>query len=398
MLFSIETLKAYAQSKGLPEIEEEDLKILAQDLEYRLKELAQEASKFMLASKRAKLTIEDVNYALLSKKIDPLLGYDTSDSLVFKVIPGSNLYYVPDEEVDLETVLSSPLPKIPHKPVVSKHWLAIEGVQPQIPQNPLPVERMPETKKDDSLAAMKEDIEIRNHMKHLLSKELQMYYEKIARFVKDNESIDIAAECLQKESGIQQLIPYFVHFFNEEILKNLRDGRYLIGIIKVYEGLIMNKMIFIEPYMHQMLPSLLTCVVGRSIGLNKQEEESIPAPAEEEEELRFPAENTIGLATRRRASQTINYIYSTYSLSYTTLAPRVLNTLLKTWADFGKTPESHYGAIYCLCNLGPKVINGVVVQFKNEYLEKACPEKYALPRQLLIYYTENPNALSPSLD
>ncbi|KAI5180631.1 transcription initiation factor TFIID subunit 6 [Nematocida sp. AWRm80] len=377
MLFSTETLKAYAQSKGLPELEEEELKILAQDIEYRLKELAQEASKFMLASKRSKLTIEDVNYALLSKEVDPPLGYDANNSLIFKVVPGSSIYYVPDEEIDLESVLNSPLPKIPHKPVVSKHWLAIEGAQPQIPQNPLPMEKMPETKKDDSLAAMKEDIEIRNHMKHLLSKELQMYYEKIVQMVKERENTSVAAECLQKESGIQQLIPYFVHFFNEEILKNLRNGEYLIDIITVYESLIKNKMIFIEPYMHQMLPTLLTCVVGRSIGIENTKE------SKEEEE------DSPGLQCRRRATETIKYIYDTYSLSYTTLAPRVLNTLLKTWADFTKTPGAHYGAIYCLCNLDPKVINGVVVQFKKEYLEKADKEKYALPRRILIQYTKD---------
>ncbi|EIJ89026.1 transcription initiation factor TFIID subunit 6 [Nematocida parisii] len=381
MLFSIETLKAYTQSKGIPDIEDEDLKILAQDLEYRLKELAQEASKFMMAAKRSKLSIEDVNYALLSKEIDPLLGYNTSNSLVFKTIPGSNLYYVPDEELDLESILNSPLPKIPHKPVISKHWLAIEGVQPQIPQNPLPMERMPEIKKEDTLAAMKEDIEIRNHMKHLLSKELQLYYEKIVQFIKDKETVALASECLKNESGIQQLIPYFVHFFNEEILKNLRNGDYLVDIISVYESLIMNKMIFIEPYMHQMLPSLLTCVVGKSIGIMHKH-------PSEEVLVNDSDEDTPGLSARRRASITIKYIYDTYSLSYTTLAPRVLNTLLKTWADSTKSPESHYGAIYCLCNLGEKVINGVVIQFKKEYLDKTDHIKYSLPINLLNKYTK----------
>ncbi|KAH9386611.1 transcription initiation factor TFIID subunit 6 [Nematocida major] len=377
MLFSIDTLKAYAQSKGIPEIEDEDLKILAQDLEYRLKELAQEAAKFMLASKRSKLSIEDVNYALLSKEVNPLLGYNTSNSLMFKTIPGSNLYYVPDEDLDLEGILNSPLPKIPNKPVISKHWLAIEGVQPQIPQNPLPMEKMPETKKEDTLAAMKEDIEIRNHMKHLLSKELQLYYEKIVSFIKEKETVSVAAECLKNESGIQQLIPYFVHFFNEEILKNLRNGEYLVSIITVYESLIMNKLIFIEPYMHQMLPSLLTCVVGKSIGMDGKEKDAC-------------GEDSPRLVARRRASATIKHIYDVYSLSYTTLAPRVLNTLLKTWADSNKTPESHYGAIYCMCNLGEKVVEGVVLPFKKEYLEKIDPEAYALPISVLKKYTERP--------
>lgn len=388
MLFSVETLKAYAQSRGMAEIEEEDLKLISQDLEYRLKELAQEASKFMLAGKRTRLTVEDVNYALMSRDVDPLLGYDTSDSLVFKSISGSNFYYVPDEEVDLESIMNSPLPKIPHKPVVSKHWLAIEGVQPQIPQNPLPVEKVPEIKRDDSLAAMKEDLEVRNHMRHLLSKELQMYYEKVVSFLKDEDEQKraVARECLRKESGIQQLIPYFVHFFNEEILKNLRRGDVLVNIIQAYEGLIRNKMIFIEPYMHQMLPSLLTCVVGKSIGI-KDAGARAEQPAEghaEREPLLFPEERDQGLATRRCASGTVKYIYDTYSLSYTTLAPRILNTLLKTWADLTKSSESHYGALYCLFGLGQKVVDGVVVPFKSEYLEKADPKKYDLPRKFLM--------------
>lgn len=385
MLFSIETLKVYAQSRGMPEIEDEDLKILAQDLEYRLKELAQEASKFMIAAKRSKMIIEDINHALISKKIEPLLGYDANGSLIFKMIPGSNLYYVPDEENDLEAILNSPLPKIPQKPVVSKHWLAIEGVQPQIPQNPLPVEKMPEIRKDDSLSEMKEDLEIRNHMKHLLSKELQMYYEKIVYFLKDKEGdVEIALECLQKESGIQQLIPYFLHFFNEEILKNLRNAPYLIVLVRAYESLIMNKLIFIEPYMHQMLPFLLTCVVGKSIGIDNEKEDVYT----QNEEVVFEEEKQTPLAVRRRASKTIRHIYDTYSTAYTTLAPRILNTLLKTWADFQKSPEAHYGAIYCLCNLGEKVVGGVVVQFRAEYLEKTPPDTYALPRKILIHYTQ----------
>jgi transcription initiation factor TFIID subunit 6 len=146
MLFSKETLRSYAHSKGITSIDDEALRILAQDLEYRIKELCQEASKFMLASRRTKLTIDDVNYALISRNIEPLFGYDPQESLMFKSLP-SNIYYVPDEEVDLEEYLNRPLPKIPHRPSINSHWLAIEGVQPQIPQNPLFVEK-PVVKQD----------------------------------------------------------------------------------------------------------------------------------------------------------------------------------------------------------------------------------------------------------
>ena len=54
----------------------------------------------------------------------------------FRGLP-CNIYYVPDEEIDLEEYLEKPLPKIPLKPYIQSHWLAIEGVQPPIQQNPV---------------------------------------------------------------------------------------------------------------------------------------------------------------------------------------------------------------------------------------------------------------------
>ena len=40
--------------------------------------------------------------------------------------------------MDFDTILSKPLPKIPLDVAFTAHWLAIEGVQPAIPQNPTP--------------------------------------------------------------------------------------------------------------------------------------------------------------------------------------------------------------------------------------------------------------------
>jgi transcription initiation factor TFIID subunit 6 len=140
MTFSKETLKSFAQSKGISNIDDDALRILGQDLEYRLKEVCQEASKFMLAAHRTKLNTEDINNALISRNVEPLFGYDSNETLVFRGLPCS-IYYVPDEEIDLEEYLERPLPKIPLKPYVQSHWLAIEGTQPPIQQNPVLIEK-----------------------------------------------------------------------------------------------------------------------------------------------------------------------------------------------------------------------------------------------------------------
>lgn len=342
MLFSKETILSYASSKGIGDIEDDAVKVLSQDLEYRIKELCQEAAKVMVASHRTKLSIDDINYALISRSVDPLFGYDPQESLVFKGLP-PNIYYVPDREVDLEELLNAPLPRIPSKPTIQSHWLAIEGVQPQIPQNPLITERIEPRK--EVLAMMAEEAELKQQNKHVLPKELQLYFDKILSMIKSDMK-DLAIECVQKESGLQQLVPYFIQHFSELISKNLKDPEILKTGITLHFSLIKNKHLFIDPYLHQILPSLLTCVIGKSI-----EDGSV----------------------RKMASEVVKYIYGKYSKSYKTLAPRVLNTLSKIWMDPEKSEASQYGALYCLSIISENVVD-IIIKENEEVYRKGAPK------------------------
>ncbi|GMF30655.1 unnamed protein product [[Candida] boidinii] len=75
--------------------------------------------------------------------LEPLYGYDVSKPLIFKeavVGAGQTLYYIDDDDIDLEKLVNQPLPKVPRFTSFTAHWLAIEGIQPTIPQNPLPRE------------------------------------------------------------------------------------------------------------------------------------------------------------------------------------------------------------------------------------------------------------------
>lgn len=333
MLFSKETLRSFAQSKGIGGIEDDALRVLSQDLEYRIKEVCQEGAKFMLASKRTKLSIDDVNYALISRNADPLFGYDPQESLVFRGLP-SNIYYVPDEEIDLEEYLDRPLPKIPLRPSIQSHWLAIEGVQPQISYNPILLEK-PVVKKD-TLGTYQEEAELKSQNKHMLTKELSMYFDKIIQAMETEE--EMAISCLYNESGIQQLVPYFVHHFNEQIVKNIGNKDKLRTVTMMYYSLLRNKYIFIDPYLHQILPSLITCVVGKSV-----DDEA-----------------------RRVAAEVVKYVFDNFSNAYKTLAPRIINTLSKAWLDREKSESTQYGALFCLSILSKHVIE-TVIRPKSEY-------------------------------
>lgn len=337
MTFSKETLRAFAQSKGISNISDEALIILEHDLEYRLKELCQEASKFMLASHRTKLNTGDVNNALISKNVEPLFGYESNETLIFKGLP-SNIYYVPDEEVDLEEILERPMPKIPMKPYVQLHWLAIEGVQPPIQQNPILIEKPVIT--HDNLTTYQEELELKQQNKHLLTKELSMYFDKIIQTMDTDPAISV--ECLQNEAGIQQLVPYFLHHFKMEIRTGFKDESLTITILNMYNSLLNNKFIFIDPYMHEILPVILSCVVGSSISDG----------------------------VRKKASAIINFIFKKFSAKYKSLSPRIINFLIKVWLDESKNENSQYAALRCLSSLSEHVINDYIIPNIPKYTSR----------------------------
>jgi len=315
MLFSKESLRAIAQTRGINELDEDALRILDQDLEYRLKEICQEASKFTLASHRTKLSIEDVNNTLINRNVEPLFGYDSQETLVFRGMP-CNVYYVPDEEIDLEDYLEKPIPKIPIRPYIQSHWLAIEGVQPPIQQNPILVEKPVE--KLDRLTMYQEELELKQQNKHLLTKELTVYFDKILQIMYTDPKV--AMTCLENESGIQQLVPYFIFHFKMEMKKNIKDGETIKTILYLYYSLLKNKYIFVDPYLHEILPALLSCIMTPGIGSDAHE----------------------------LAGEFICATYKSYGDKYRSLAPKLVSLLQGIWMDENKTDDVRYGALYCL--------------------------------------------------
>lgn len=95
----------------------------------------------MRHSKRSRLTVDDINAALRVRNVEPLYGFTSGDQLRFKktIANMNDIYYVGDDEVDFDTILTKPLPRVPLDVTFTAHWLAIEGVQPAIPQNPTPI-------------------------------------------------------------------------------------------------------------------------------------------------------------------------------------------------------------------------------------------------------------------
>ncbi|KAI5952689.1 taf6 [Candida jiufengensis] len=389
-----DTVKDAADSLGI-NLPDEPAKNLAMDVEYRIHEILELAIKFMRHSKRKILMTSDIDYALKVLNVEPLYGYDNSQPLTFKETMvgagGQTLYYVDDHEIEFEKLINQELPKVPRKTTFTAHWLAIEGIQPMVPQNPLPseIKNLPPAIRGATSSMLGNDIlslggekeetssttttnanknkkpttttiekgfETKPLVKHVLSKELKLYFDKVVEVLvstdPEEESLKNAAlQSLKSDPGLHQLVPYFIQFVAEQITNQLRHIEILSTMLEVISSLVDNKTIFLDPYVHALMPCILTLLLAKRIGpvINEKNSE------EYEENLKNQ------LTIREFASILLEHIIKVYGSSYSTLRPRVTRTLLRALLDSTKPIGTHYGALLGLKNLGNEVIKLVLI-------------------------------------
>ncbi|KAJ8470690.1 hypothetical protein OPV22_025033 [Ensete ventricosum] len=354
-----ETIEVIAQSIGIANLSSDVALALAPDVEYRLREIMQEAIKCMRHSKRTVLTAEDVNSALSLRNVEPIYGFASGDPLRFKRAVGhKDLFYIDDRDVDFKEVIDAPLPKAPLDTAVVAHWLAIEGVQPGIPEN-APTEAIVAPSENKKSENSKEDgllVDLKLPVKHVLSRELQLYFDKITELtVTRPESILFkeALVSLAVDSGIHPLVPYFSYFIADEVARSLNDLPILFALMRVVRSLLQNPHIHIEPYLHQLMPSIITCVVAKRLGSKITDNHW---------ELRDFSANLAASVCKR------------YGHVYHNLQSRLTKTLINAFLDPSKALTQHYGAIQGLAALGTSVVRLLVLPNLEPYLQLLEPE------------------------
>jgi transcription initiation factor TFIID subunit 6 len=116
LLWNAENVKDVAESVGISSLNDEALRTLTQDVEFRIGQVIVEALRFMRAAGRTTLTVNDISQALRVLDVEPLYGYDSTRPLRYgeaSLGPGQPLFYIEDEEVDFEKLINAPLPKVP---------------------------------------------------------------------------------------------------------------------------------------------------------------------------------------------------------------------------------------------------------------------------------------------
>jgi len=140
----------------------------------------------------------------------------------------------------------------------SAHWLAVEGVQPSIPQNPTTAESRSQELvpkgpgANPSASAMNGDnVTVKPLVKHILSKELLLYFEKICDALVDEASDEYrlaALASIRTDPGLHQLVPYFVQFLAEKVTHNLRNLFVLTQMMHFTMAMLENSSLYVDPY------------------------------------------------------------------------------------------------------------------------------------------------------
>ncbi|KAG6287308.1 hypothetical protein E4U46_004185 [Claviceps purpurea] len=364
LLWNTENVKDVAESVGIHALNEEALKALTQDVEYRVGQVIIEALRLMRAARRTTLTVNDISLALKVLDVEPLYGYDSTRPLRYgeaSLGPGQPLFYIEDEEVDFEKLINAPLPKVPRDMTFTAHWLAIEGVQPSIPQNPTTAESRSQELlpkgpgANPALAALagNDNVSVKPSVKHIVSKELILYFDKIqAAVLDDNPDEEVvrlrqaALGSVRDDPGLHQLVPYFINFIMDRVTHNLDDTFTLKQMMDLTNALIENKSLFLDPYASSLSAPALTCLMARKLG----SDDGVDA-LRDQYELRQLAASLVGRIARK------------YSASNTLLRPKLTRTCLKYFLDPTKPPAVLYGAIFGLLESGgPEAIRVLVLQ------------------------------------
>jgi len=357
-----------AESVGITALASDAATALTADVEYRLSQVLEEALRFMKHARRSTLTTMDITHALRMLDVEPLYGYESTRPLRFgeaSLGPGQPLYYVSDEEVDFEKLINAPLPKVPREITMTAHWLAVEGVQPSIPQNPTSAAEAGSQRNGNTeilpkgpganpylpaLAGM-DNATVKPLVKHVLSSELQLYFNKVTSAILDSDNEEYRAAALaslRSDPGLHQLVPYLTQFVAEKVTHNLSDLFVLNMSLQLASALLDNKSLYIDPYVSSLMPPVMTCMITPRLGSSSN-----------------PLEH---YATRNTAASLLGAITKRYSKTSQQMKPRLVRACLKHLLDPKKPLQSHYGAIRGINSVGgPEAARKVVVKNVKEY-------------------------------
>lgn len=416
--FSIGSIKLMIESAEIGKLTDEAALFMSNQVTQKLRTIIKEAEKFCYHSKRRKLMTKDVDYAMKVMNLPPVLGFSCNDVIPFRFASGGGhkIFYHDDKEIELADVIARVnIPKLPQEVSIESHWLAIDGVQPAIPENPPPLSREeqrlecvdpleslnnrapfmgvfggdhysntyayntqtfcgveigPDGRKTlidshinksgnkvhkPNLAGIAninvlkkhiETVQVKQLATHELSVEQQLYYKEITEACVGSieQKRCQALNSLSHDPGLHQMLPRLCTFISEGVKVNVVHNNLalLIYLMRMVKALLENTTLYLEKYLHELCPTVITCIVSKQI-CNRPEQDN-------------------HYALRDFAARLLANICKTYNTSTNCLQTRITRLLCKALDNPNLPLSSVYGCLSALIELGPEVQKALLVR------------------------------------
>lgn len=182
-----------------------------------------------------------------------------------------------DKKVNLAEYVNSELElKPPQEVGLSVHWLAVDGLQPNIQQNPSPttISGSSNDKENDgegtyTSSRETKGLQVTQLLPRLLSEELQLYFNRVSTAIQRGSSTpttrlqqDAALLSIAHESGLQELVPFFVNYVSTSLFQNIGNPVHCRVLIRMARSLFTNPHLHLELHVRDFL---MLCLVLRPI-------------------------------------------------------------------------------------------------------------------------------------
>ncbi|XP_039964166.1 transcription initiation factor TFIID subunit 6 isoform X1 [Bactrocera neohumeralis] len=378
---SAESMKVIAESIGVGSLPDDAAKELAEDVSFKIKRIVQDAAKFMHHSKRERLLLSDIDQALKVRNIEPQYGFTANDFVPFRFASGGGreLHFIEEKEMDLNDIVQSGAPKVPLDITLRSHWLVVDGIQPTIPENPPPLSKdsqalesvnpvvkleqgvtkdaagKPATGKIHKLRNV-ETVHVKQLATHELSVEQQLYYKEITEACvgSDEPRRGEALQSLASDPGLHEMLPRMCTFIAEGVKVNVVQNNLalLIYLMRMVRALLDNPSLYLEKYLHELIPSVTTCIVSKQLCMRPELDNH--------------------WALRDFASRLMAMICKNFNTSTNNLQTRVTRIFSKALQNDKTHLSSLYGAIAGLTEMGAEVVKVFIIprlKFISERIE-----------------------------
>ena len=346
----VSTFMAVAESFGKPLSAQCDfIDQVVKDAKDQVTQVVELANRFRKHRGGEILKISDVKDAVSARKLPPLFGYHSAfrtHEYIHAGQAGGGDVYALDELDNVGETWTSRVPEYPTEITFKFHWLAVDGVQPRVPENQS--EHVPESV---GLLGMPEEREWPEQNVSIVSSNVPL--SKSQRDFLDQMASDLRPENLeqlQKYPAMQPLVPYLLRI----VIARLKNGEpiQLRFAMKITASMFRNETLQLEPYIQNFVGVALSVILF-------EEPESLEDPDEfgEQYELR---ESGVDLLSMIRTK-------------FQDKCPEMWNQIAEGLLDVILCPvikSSQYGAVIAFQVLGADMIKQHLLPNMVPFLER----------------------------